>query len=104
MPRIITNRAFIARWTRMPHSIGRSSASASSHPSLSLAAFITNTAESDFRYTQPAKPLRLQYRTRRAGDEGLVPQNGPPDRRIGQTSFPNPSAHAAPWLWLQVSQ
>jgi hypothetical protein len=40
------------RWTRMPHSIGRLSASASSHPGLSLAAFITNIAESDFRYTQ----------------------------------------------------
>src|SRR5262249_14955444 len=50
MPRIIMNRAFIARWTRMPHSIGRLSASASLHRSLSLAAFITNTAESDFRH------------------------------------------------------
>jgi hypothetical protein len=39
----------------MPHSIGRLSASASSHPSLSLAAFITNIAESDFRYTQPLR-------------------------------------------------
>jgi hypothetical protein len=36
----------------MPHSIGRLSMSASSHHSLSLAAFITNIAESDFRYTQ----------------------------------------------------
>ena len=45
-------RAFIDRWTRMPHSIGRLSASASSHHSLSSAAFIINTAESDFRYTQ----------------------------------------------------
>ena len=35
----------IDRWTRMPHSIGRLSASASSHPSLSLAAFITNIAD-----------------------------------------------------------
>jgi hypothetical protein len=48
------NRAFIARWTRMPHSTGRLSASASSHHSLSSAAFITNIAESDFRYTQAA--------------------------------------------------
>jgi hypothetical protein len=39
----------------MPHSIGRLSASASSHPGLSLAAFITNIAESDFRYTQRGK-------------------------------------------------
>jgi hypothetical protein len=46
------NRAFITRWTRMPHSTGRLSASASSHHSLSSAAFITNIAESDFRYTQ----------------------------------------------------
>jgi hypothetical protein len=36
----------------MPHSIGRLSASASSHPSLSSAAFITNIAESDFRHAQ----------------------------------------------------
>src|SRR5262249_14888787 len=51
-PRIIINRGFIARWTRMPHSTGRLSASASSHHSLFSAAFITNIAESDFRYTQ----------------------------------------------------
>src|SRR5262249_1180311 len=50
MPRIIMNRAFIARWTRMPHSTGRLSPSASSHHSLSSAAFITNIAESDFRH------------------------------------------------------
>jgi hypothetical protein len=36
------NRAFIARWIRIPRSIGRLSASASSHPSLSSAAFIIN--------------------------------------------------------------
>jgi hypothetical protein len=36
------------------HSIARLSASASSHPSLSSAAFITNIVESDFRHTQPA--------------------------------------------------
>src|SRR5262249_36490667 len=35
-----------------PHSIGRLSASASSHRSLSSAAFITNIAESDFRHAQ----------------------------------------------------
>jgi hypothetical protein len=51
---IIMNRAFIARWG-MLHSIGRLSASASSHPGLSLAAFITNIAESDFRYTHRMK-------------------------------------------------
>ena len=42
----------------MPHSIGRLSASASSHHSLSSAAFITNIAESDFRYTQVEKAGR----------------------------------------------
>src|SRR5262245_51862388 len=52
MPRIIMNRAFIARWTRMPHSTERLSASASSLHSLSSAAFITNIAESDFRHAQ----------------------------------------------------
>src|SRR6476619_1001274 len=56
MPRIIMNRAFIARWTRMPHSTGRLSASASSNHSLSSAAFITNIAESDFRHTQVEPP------------------------------------------------
>ena len=39
----------------MPHSIGRLSISASSHHSLSLAAFIINTAEADFRYTQASQ-------------------------------------------------
>src|SRR5262245_29978241 len=52
MPRIIMNRAFIAHWRRMPHSTGRLSASASSHHSLSSAAFITSIAESDFRHAQ----------------------------------------------------
>src|SRR5262245_42544038 len=54
MPRTIMNRGFIARWTRMPHSIGRLSASAWSHRSLSSAVFITNIAESDFRHAQPS--------------------------------------------------
>src|SRR5262249_54151243 len=53
LPRIIMNRAFIGRWTRMPHSTEQLSASASSHHSLSSAAFITNIAESDFRHAQP---------------------------------------------------
>src|SRR5262249_52967186 len=52
MPRIIMNRGFIGRWTRMPHSIGPLSASASLHHSLSSAAFINNIAESDFRHAQ----------------------------------------------------
>src|SRR5262245_61373785 len=57
MPRIIMNRAFIGRWTRMPHSTGRLSASASSHHSLSSAVFITNIAESDFRHAQASRRL-----------------------------------------------
>src|SRR5262249_51694258 len=52
MPRIIMNRAFIARWTRMPHSTGRLSATASSLHSLSSAAFITSMADADFRAAQ----------------------------------------------------
>src|SRR6266511_2564325 len=36
----------------MPRSLARLSASAPSHRDLSLAVFITNIAESDFRYTQ----------------------------------------------------
>jgi hypothetical protein len=46
------SREFIARSTKMPRSIGRLSASALSHHGLSSAVFITNIAESDFRYTQ----------------------------------------------------
>ena len=42
--------SFIARWTRMPHSIARLSASASSHHDLSLEAFITNIADSEFSH------------------------------------------------------
>jgi hypothetical protein len=37
----------------MPRSLARLSASASSHRDLSSAVFITNIAESDFRYTHP---------------------------------------------------
>src|SRR5438034_8799499 len=60
MPRIIMNRGFIARWTRMPHSTGRLSASVSSHHSLSSAAFITNIAESDFRHAQDTRGNDIQ--------------------------------------------
>jgi len=48
MPDITTSREFIARWAKMPHSLARLSASASSHRDLSSAVFITNIAESDF--------------------------------------------------------
>jgi hypothetical protein len=68
MPRIIMNRAFIARWTRMPHSTGRLSASASSHPSLSSAAFITNIAESDFRHAQDELSVSAVARLRPVED------------------------------------
>src|SRR4029077_5046055 len=46
------NRGFIDPWARIPRFIGRLSTSASSHHGPSLAAFITNIVESDFRYTQ----------------------------------------------------
>jgi integrase len=36
----------------------------------------------------PAKPLRLQHRTRRAGDEGLVPQNGRRTGKLAKLPFP----------------
>ena len=52
MPPTIMDREFIDLWTRIPRFIGRLSTSASSHHDLSLAAFITNIAGSDFRYTQ----------------------------------------------------
>jgi hypothetical protein len=65
MQPITMNRAFIDRWTRMLHSIGRLSASASSHHSPSSAAFIINTAESVFRYT-PVQWNARPYRARRA--------------------------------------
>src|SRR2546427_5449218 len=72
MPRIIMNRAFIARWTRMPHSTGRLTASASSHHSLSSAAFITNIAESDFRHAQAAKGLAEAQRLCARAGERLI--------------------------------
>src|SRR5439155_26728198 len=40
------------------------------------------------RQLRREKPLRVQYRTRRASDQGLVPENGPPDWGVGQTSLP----------------
>ena len=48
----IMSREFIAHSTKMFHFPARLSTSASSHHNLSLAAFITNIAESGFRYTQ----------------------------------------------------
>jgi hypothetical protein len=53
------NRAFIARWTRILHSTGRLSASASSLHSLSSAAFIASIAESDFRHAQAYNLTRV---------------------------------------------
>ena len=44
---------------------------------------------------QMRREIRVQYRTRWPGDEGLVPQNGPPDWGVGQTSLPNSSAYVA---------
>ena len=58
MPPIIISREFIAHLTKMLHIPVRLSASASSNHGLSLAAFITNIAESDFRYTQVSLTLR----------------------------------------------
>jgi hypothetical protein len=46
------SREFIAHSTRMLHFPARLSTSASSHHDVCLVAFITNIAESDFRYTQ----------------------------------------------------
>jgi hypothetical protein len=46
------SREFIARSTKLLHFPVRFGTSASSHRDLSLAAFTTNIAESDFRYTQ----------------------------------------------------
>ena len=49
-----------SRIHRMHRSLARLSASESSHRDLSSAVFITNIAESDFRYTQVVK---VEYRT-----------------------------------------
>ena len=49
----IMSRGPIDLWTRTPRSIAPFSASAPSHHNLSSADFITNIAESNFRYTQP---------------------------------------------------
>jgi putative tryptophan/tyrosine transport system substrate-binding protein len=54
------DREFIDLWTRIPRFIGRLSTSASSHHDLSLAAFITNIAGSDFRYTQVQAPTKYE--------------------------------------------
>src|SRR5947209_19059060 len=51
----IMNRGPIDPWTRTPRSIAPFSASAPSHHSLSSADFITNIAESNFRYTHLSK-------------------------------------------------
>src|SRR5437016_7345916 len=48
----IMSRGPIDLWTRTPRSMAPFSASAPSHHSLSSADFITNIAESNFRYTQ----------------------------------------------------
>jgi hypothetical protein len=53
---LASDREFIAHSTKMLHFPVRLSTSASSNHDLSLAAFITNIAESDFRYTQPLVP------------------------------------------------
>ena len=52
------NESRIAHSTKMLHIPVRLSASASSNHGLSLGAFITNIAESDFRYTQVSLTLR----------------------------------------------
>src|SRR5271165_6061281 len=46
----------------MPHPIARLSASALSHHGLSLAAFITNTAESNYRFTQVAMQMHSEQK------------------------------------------
>src|SRR5262249_53397651 len=63
---------FIARWTRIPHSTGRLSASASSHHSLSSAAFITNIAESDFRHAQVGRPTMRFVPVKTADQQAAV--------------------------------
>ena len=53
----IMSRGPIDLWTRTPRSIAPFSASAPSHHSLSSADFITNIAESNFRYAQLQFPI-----------------------------------------------
>src|SRR5207244_8474901 len=55
----IMSRGPIDPWTRTPRSIAPFSASAPSHHSLPSAYFITNIAESNFRYTQVV--LRIKF-------------------------------------------
>jgi hypothetical protein len=59
------NREFISRLTRMLRCLGRSSAAALLHRPLSLVAFITDIAESSFRYAQLGD---LLYGVRRTAD------------------------------------
>jgi hypothetical protein len=64
----------------MPRSLARSSASASSHRDLSSAVFITNIAESDFRYTQVFgirdKPIAPASPWQNAFAERLIDRSG----------------------------
>jgi hypothetical protein len=68
----------------MPHSTGRLSASASSHHSLSSAAFITNIAESDFRHAQ-VLARRLDGANQALIDLKSQLQAGQPRSMIGKT-------------------
>ena len=80
-------------------STGRLSASAPSHHSLFSAAFITNTAESDFRYTQ-VKPGRAEWRTAKRTGPELWKRNSV--LRVFWTRPPTEAALQGSGLWRTV--
>jgi len=116
MPTIIMHSGLTDLWPKTPRSSARSSVSALSHQDRSLAAFTTNIAESDFRYTQryfllapkrndrsPLRPVRDDNRnSHRAETEYGLRRKGhtPRGRRWG----PRPRAPEALAPVLQPSQ
>src|SRR6266498_5555301 len=97
MPPIIMSREFIARSTKMPRSIGRLSASALSHHGLSSAVFITNIAESDFRYTHRSKMASEACARRR------VRKLGAAQAQSSASQSRNSSRRATPMAFTQYA-
>jgi hypothetical protein len=88
----IMSRGPIDLWTRTPRFIAPFSALAPSHHNLSSADFITNIAESNFRYTQGANLLILAILTQ----AHLVPISGKPE--IGGRAPVIPENHIRAYL------
>src|SRR4029453_2440212 len=77
---------------------GRLSASVPSHHSLSLADFITNTAESDFQYTQVQmwRRVSIESRPNAGAFHEASTSNRPTIKQIN--ALVTSEAHGQPWL------